>query len=97
MAKTGLDARRLRLNERLRRLKASTVGLTVAAALSMWWLVGGAVQGAQATAQQGGEATASPAASTGDNVAPSPFFAGQQPSLGSASVSRTPTLRSGGS
>jgi hypothetical protein len=93
----ALDARRARLNERMRRLKASTVALTVAAAFSLWWLVGGAVAATQGTSQQAVGTTDTPAASAADNQAPSQFFAGQQPSLGSGGGTGSSTLRSGGS
>jgi hypothetical protein len=79
------DPRRGRLNARLRRLKASTMALTVAAAISLWWLVGGAVAVTQAGPQ------ASPTQDTGNQ-----FFTNQQPTLGNGSAS-TPILRSAGS
>ena len=82
------------MNARLQRLKASTVALTVAAAVSLWWLVGGAVAVTQAGSQAGvsGGTTGSSAAHDPGNQ----FFTNQQPTLGTSSGS-APILRSAGS
>jgi hypothetical protein len=91
------EARRARLDQRLQRLKASTVGLTVAAAISLWWLVGGAVAETQGLATPTTGPPAASGSSATENQAQNPFFSDQQPSLGSAAGNGSSTLRSGGS
>ena len=82
------------MNERLRRLKASTVALTVAAAISLWWLVGGAVAAAQADSPAGANGNSIGTSSAPDTQGQ--FFANQQPTLGNSGGS-VPILHSAGS
>jgi len=90
----GQDPRRIRLNERLRRLKASTIALTVAATLSLWWLVGGVVAVTQAGSQASPGRANTGSSSTQD--AGSQFFTNPGPTLGNGGAS-VPILHSAGS
>ena len=84
------DARRVALDERLRRLKATTVALTAAAALSLWWLIGGVVTANTAAEDRSGPTTLTQPQTDGS------FFSDQQPSVGSGNA-QAPALRTGGS